>query len=179
MPAHITGAQHARMRAQARGFLFSYHPPPHAPDRRINHSLLAASVIGATALLSPFLALTARAISCLLDSRARAREGTPIGRCLLAPAPLPTLLLPLCCLLVVRSLRHLYARFFELFRTLSPTWQPPCEAAALPIPTLLLALLLTQAGLLACAIRMLLSPNIVWAGKTYARSRGRVARVLY
>ena len=98
----------------------------------------------------------------------------PLGRCLLAPAPLPTLALPVCCAAVARALRHLYARMFELFRTLSPDWSPPCEAAALPIPTLLLALILTQAALLACALTMLVTPEITWAGKAYTRARGRV-----
>jgi len=38
----------------------------------------------------------------------------------------------------------------------------------------MLALALTQAALLASAVRMLLSPRVRWAGRTYERAHGAV-----
>jgi len=38
----------------------------------------------------------------------------------------------------------------------------------------MLALALTQAALLASAVRMLLSPRVRWAGRTYERANGAV-----
>ncbi len=73
----------------------------------------------------------------------------------------------------------MYAALFALCGALSPRWRAECggECARIPWARVLLALFATQAALLACAARMLLSRRVVWAGVAYTRAGGRV-RVL-
>jgi hypothetical protein len=72
------------------------------------------------------------------------------------------------------ALRRLYGSLFRLCRRLSPEWAPPSRVEAIPWGRVCGALCVTQAALLACAARMLVSGRIVWASTEYVRRRGRV-----
>jgi hypothetical protein len=68
----------------------------------------------------------------------------------------------------------MYVQLYRLCSHLSPDWRAPLPAETLPWLRILLALFATQAMLLACALRMLLSRRIVWARTVYERHGGRV-----
>lgn len=72
------------------------------------------------------------------------------------------------------ALRRLYGSLFRLCRRLSPEWVPPCRVEAIPWGRVCGALCVTQAALLACAARMLVTGRIVWASTEYVRRKGRV-----
>ena len=75
------------------------------------------------------------------------------------------------------ALRRLYKTLFTLSTTLSPDWVPSSPWEAIPWARLCVALCACQAGLLACAVRMLLSSRIVWGRTEYSRHKGGVSVV--
>jgi hypothetical protein len=78
------------------------------------------------------------------------------------------------------ALRRMYADLFALCRALSPQWEAELRVQGgahftdIPWPRVLLALFTAQASLLACAVRMLLTRRVTWAGVEYTRVAGRV-----
>lgn len=72
------------------------------------------------------------------------------------------------------ALRRLYGSLYRLCKRLSPEWVPPSGVGAIPWGRVVWALCVTQAALLACAVRMLVSGRIVWASTEYVRRRGLV-----
>jgi len=104
------------------------------------------------------------------------RSGAPL-RSIVSPAPVGCAALALLLPCAAATARRMYVALFSLCRALSPRWRAPQEAVEMPWARILLALALTQAALLCCALRMALSSRVRWAGGTYERQRGRVRRL--
>jgi len=133
--------------------------------RRVNHALLAVTVLAATALLAPLPAVAWHLSALLL------RKGTG---CPTAQAG------ALCYAGLVGAAglgaRRMYRQLYALCSALSPSWEAVCPTPfhALPWMQIVLALFAVQAALLLCAVRMAISASVTWAGVHYTRRHGLV-----